>query len=213
MKPDRLAALLVFFAAFACTAHGAIARDDRMTFQVSRDGSQIGTSTIEIEGSDAQKSIQIATHVEVKFAFFTLYHFDQTETERWANGQLLALSATTNDNGSIRKISASSCSDGLVVQAGGSTRKVVPATVPASLWNAALLTQASALSPQDGTIVPVKVTDKGDDALVVHGRTMHVRHYVVTTTFAQDVWYDMNHRLVQMEMKARDGSTIRYTLI
>src|SRR5207237_881685 len=119
----------------------------------------------------------------------------------------------TNDNGAIQKTRVSSSGNAIVVQGNGRSTTVTTPVVPASLWNASLLTQAEALDPKDGSIVPVKVTDRGEEELVVEGRSMRARHYVITTKFSQDVWYDDNHRLVRVELKAPDGSMIRYQLV
>ena len=181
-----------------------------MKFAVTRNGMEIGTNTINVAHSGSQTVVQIVTHVLVGVAFVTLYKFDQTESERWANGHLLAMNSITDDNGDIHRTTASNQGGELIVQGDGQTRKAAPTILPASLWNQALLTQNTALDPQDGTIVPVSVTDRGEDNLVVDGHAEHAHHYGLKTKFAQDVWYDDRHRLVRVELTGADGSTILY---
>jgi len=180
-------------------------------FQVLRDGNPIGTSTIDVR-SDAQgTNVEIATHIAVKFAFVVVYRFDQTEKEFWSpDGRLLALDATTDDNGSRHNMRADNTGIALKIETDGTSRSVPPQTVPMSLWNASLLAQRSALSTRDGAIVPVKVYDKGTETVAVRGSPVRAHHYVVTTTFPEDVWYDSDNHLVQMELKGRDGSVVRY---
>jgi len=180
------------------------------TFAVTRNDARIGTSTICVEEAGSRTTIASTTHVAVKLAFLTLYHFDQTETEQWASGQWQSMSSTTDDNGIIHRIVASSSQNDIIVQGDGREKRITASVVPASLWNEAVLTQNAALDPLNGRIVPVRVVDRGEEDIAIDGRSVRARHFEVTTGFSQDVWYDPNHQLVQMELKGHDGSVIRY---
>jgi len=196
---------------FALAAH---AEPDSKTikFAVMRNDSQIGTNTISVARNGQETTVQIVTHVEVRVAYVTLYRFDQTETEQWADGHLLAMNATTDDNGKVHRTNANSRDGKVIVEGDGQIRKLNADVIPASLWNPALLKQNIAFDPQDGSTVPVSVVDRGEDDLVIQGHAKHAHHYVLMTTFPQDLWYDEDHRLVKVELKGSDGSTIRYQL-
>ena len=212
VRTAAFGALAIFLPFLTAAAHAESAAET-MRFAVTRDDAPIGTNTIDVIRKGAETSVQIVTHVAVGMAFFTLYKFDQTETEQWANGHLLAMDAVTDDNGTLHHTNAN-CRDGkLVVEGDGQVQKLATNVLPASLWNQAMLTQNVALNPEDGKLVPVSVVDRGEDNLTVAGRPERVHHYVLKTIFAQDVWYDDGHRLVKMELKGADGSTIRYQLI
>lgn len=179
-------------------------------FAVMRGDDQIGTNTISLERNGLETNVQIVTHVAVKALFLTLYHFDLTETEHWLNGRLLAMTSDTNDNGTIYKTNANNSGAALLVQSASGEKRVAASTMPISLWNEALLGQSEALDPKNGNIVPMKVVDRGMDSLVVDGHTVRAHHYLVTTTFSQDVWYDSDNHFLKLQLKASDGSTIRY---
>ena len=183
-----------------------------MKFAVMRDGQQIGSNTIQLRHNGAETTVQMVTHVEVKIAFVTVYRFDQTETERWVDGQLVALNAVTDDNGTMHRVKATRTNDKLAIEADGKTTEVAGNTIPASLWNPLLLEKTVAFNPQDGAIMPIAVIDRGDEHLVVQGRAKRARHYVINSTFPQDVWYDEQRQLVKVALKASDGSTISYHL-
>ena len=205
-------ALAVLMPFCAAAAH-AEAAAQTMKFAVTRDDMPIGTNTIDVIRKGAETTVQIVTHVAVGMAFFTLYKFDQTETEQWTNGHLLAMNAITDDNGTLHHTNAN-CRDGkLVVEGDGQVQNLATTILPASLWNSAMLSQNVALNPEDGKLVPVSVVDRGEDNLTVEGRLERVHHYILKTIFSQDVWYDDGHHLVKMELKGADGSTIRYQLI
>jgi hypothetical protein len=196
----------------AATAH-ASPHDAAMNFAVMRNGAQIGTNSVRFEHNGTDTTVKTVTHVEIGFGFLTLYKFDQTETERWADGRFVAMNSTTDDNGSLHRTSAAAGAGKIIVNGDGKVKELAPTTIPLSLWNQALVTQNTAIDPKDGSVQQVKTVDRGEDDLVVRGHAQRAHHYVVVTTFSQDVWYDDNHELVQVELKGSDGSTIRYQLV
>jgi hypothetical protein len=204
------AGLLSAAALFSSSAAPAEPMAETLRFAVMRDGQQIGTNTIELRRNGSETTVQMMTEVQVKIAFVTVYRFEQTETERWVGGKLMALSAVTNDNGTRHRVKATRTNDRLTIEADGKTTEVAGNTIPASLWNPLLLEKTVAFNPQDGTMMPIAVTDRGVDQLVVQGRAKRTRHYVINSTFPQDVWYDDARQLVKVELKVSDGSTIRY---
>ena len=204
------AGLLSAAALFSSSAAQAAPMAETLRFAVMREGQQIGTNTIELRRNGSETTVQMMTQVQVKIAFVTVYRFEQTETERWVGGKLMALSAVTNDNGTRHRVKATRTNDRLTIEADGKTTEVAGNTIPASLWNPLLLEKTVAFNPQDGTMMPIAVTDRGVDQLVVQGRAKRTRHYVINSTFPQDVWYDDARQLVKVELKVSDGSTIRY---
>jgi hypothetical protein len=162
------------------------------------------------QGGD-QTIAETATNIQVKIAFITVYRYEQSLTERWSGGKLVALSAVTDDNGSIHRVSATRHGDILSVNADGRVSQVDPAMVPANLWNVSLLGTRTALDPKDGSIMPVSVVDRGSERLVVQGRALTAHRYSVKTTIPQEVWYDENQRLLKVELRGSDGSTIDTT--
>jgi hypothetical protein len=194
----------------AGTFSSAWAQSRTTNYAVTRNGEPIGTSTLRLDRNGAQTTAEIATHVQVKIAYITVYRYDQTETEHWDNGKLVGLSAATNDNGTLHKVSAARRGNALAVDADGKISEMDPSVIPVSLWNAALVRQRLALDPQDGSLTPVSVVDHGNEDVVLQGRPTPAHHYSIATTFPQDVWYDANHQLIRVELRGSDGSKIQY---
>jgi hypothetical protein len=194
----------------ALAAIESAAAAETIRFAIMRDGQPIGSNTIELQRNGAETTVRMITRIQVKIALMTVYRFDQTETERWVDGRLVGLESATDDNGTPHRVTATSSNGKITVNADGKVSQVAGTTIPASYWNPALLGKSVALNPQDGAIVPVAVTDRGEDHVVVQGRAKRARHYVIRTTFPHDVWYDDDRQLVKVELKASDGSTIRY---
>ena len=102
---------------------------------------------------------------------------------------------------------------GLVIRADDKVREAPPTAVPLSLWNPVLVDSDVAVDPKGGSVQPMKVIDRGVDKVVIQGKQRPAHHYEIVTSFPQEVWYDDNDQLVQVELKGSDGSTIRYQLI
>ena len=70
-----------------------------MSFNIKRNGNQIGSHEVNFKTSDEQLIIEATTKIRVKFLFFTAYKFDYKAKEIWQNGELVSLLSQTNDNG------------------------------------------------------------------------------------------------------------------
>ncbi|MGH6876171.1 MAG: DUF6134 family protein [Rhizomicrobium sp.] len=208
-----MAALGGALALFAIPVHADDADGTTVNFAVMRDGTQIGTNSVRFAHEGPDTTVQTVTHVKVGVAFLTLYRFDQTETEQWAEGRLVAMTSTTDDNGTIHRASAAERDGAIVVKCNGKTSMAAPTVIPLSLWNSAVVAQNTALDTRNGAVEPIKVIDRGEEAVAVRGHTLRAHHYEIVTSFPQDVWYDDNGELVQVELKGSDGSTILYQLV
>jgi hypothetical protein len=215
--PSALAAQLVVTPAAiqtdAATQH-AIPSPASVNFAVMRNGTQIGTNSIRFVHDGTDITVQMVTHIKVGIAFLTLYQFDQTESEHWADGRLLAMNATTDDNGTIHRASAAARDGRIVVQCDGKVSATPPASiVPFNLWDPILVAQNVALDTRNGDLEPIHVEDRGEANILVQGHMRRAHHYQIVATFPQDVWYDDNDELVRVELKGSDGSTILYQMV
>jgi photosystem II stability/assembly factor-like uncharacterized protein len=177
------------------------------SFSVIRNGERIGSSTVHVQRHSDETTVETASEIRVTIAYFTVYHFAKQQTERWVAGDLAGLSAVTDDNGKVTRLTATRSGDLLSVNVDGRLAQI-EALPPANLWDPSVLRLTRALDTTDGTITPVTVTDRGKEQIVVRGRSMMAHRYAVRTTSAQDVWYDEQQRLVKVELHGRDGSTI-----
>jgi len=186
---------------------------EKWKFAINREGSQIGTITIEVTRNGAETLVKAETHILVKVLLVTAYRFDQFNNERWVNNKLVALSSTTDDNGTPYKVEVSAKAGGLSIDANGKTSQVDANTYPFSLWNAALVKQTSAIDLQKGTVMKITVTDAGIDNIPVLGKKIKAHHYSIKGAFSQDVWYDEKGNLMQSMLIGPDGSQIQYRMV
>ena len=209
--PHRLARLALILVISACGfGRPACANTTTAMFAVMRNDDRIGTNTIKTEDDGKETVVETVTHVAVKLFFVTVYHFDQTETERWSNGHFLTMNSSTNDNGKVHTASASSTGDCVLVEGDGVKNRVASPIFPGSLWNPAVLSQSQVLNPDDGHVMAMKITDRGEDNINLNGHAVRARHYEIRSVFSQEAWYDAQHQLVKVQLRAPDGSTVQY---
>ncbi len=205
-------AALVFLGAF-WLALGAVdpAAAETTRFAVTRDGDRIGTSTIEIDRSRDDVTVRTMTDLTVNVLFFTAYRFKQMTTERWSNGHLVNLTATTDNNGTRHKVAVRSSDDQLQLTVDGKTSGLDNDIVPSTLWNPQFLRHSVMLDVGDGKVMPVSVIDNGTDTISLGGNEVQAHHYTIKARYSEDVWYNDRGRLVRVRVIGPDGSIIRYT--
>jgi hypothetical protein len=183
---------------------------EAMRFAILRNGEQIGTHAIEIDRKGPETNVRVTTELTVKILFVTAYRLQHNATERWMNGQLVALDSTTDNNGVLHNVSATRGMSGLEVEADGRTSHVDKDVFPASLWNPELVRHKAAMDPQDGRVDPISVTDDGSEDLQLGAHALKAHHYTIKGRYSQDIWYDERGRLVQVKLIGSDGSEIAY---
>ena len=202
------APLAVLFCAVAAQAKAP----DSLRFTVLRNGEAVGHHTLAFRNDPKGLDVTIDTDVVVKIAIIPVYRFEHHDEEVWQNNRLVALSSTTNDDGTHHRLKVSADEGGLAVRGDDKPSRLPPAILPASLWNPATVGQATLLNTLDGRTMAVHVADLGDETVSVHGQPRPARHYAVTGDLAREVWYDADGTLVQVRFKAKDDSDIRYVL-
>jgi len=183
---------------------------ETMRFTITRNDDPIGTHTLEINRSGTETTVNITTELAVNVLFFTAYHLEQKESERWVDGHLVALQSATDNNGARHKVAVAMRGSELTLEADGKKSRLDKDIVPASFWNPEFLRRAVVLDPQDGRVAPMTVVDGGLENLTVGNRTLQAHRYTVKGRYSQDVWYDDRGRLVRVKIIGSDGSVILY---
>lgn len=186
---------------------------ETIRFAIVRNGEQIGTHVVEISRAGQETSVKIATDLDVKVLFVTAYRLQHRATEKWVDGRLVAMSSSTDNNGTRHRVSVSETPAGMEIHADGRSIKADSSLVPGSLWNLELLHRKVMLDAQDGQILPLSVVDHGQQQVTVKSHVLKAHHYTLKSKWTQDVWYDDQDRLVKASLIASDGSEVLYQLL
>jgi Family of unknown function (DUF6134) len=180
---------------------------DTHFFDILRDGSKIGTETVEIDKTGDTTNVKFTTHISVVVMFIQAYHFEHSATETWTGGKFVSYKSYTDDNGTKHNVSAVANNDKLELDVDGTHSEAAPDLVPASWWNKDFVNRTDMLDAETGRPVSIKVADLGDEPLVQNGATIQAHHYKVSGDLHRDLWFD-GDTLVRIQLTGSDHSTI-----
>jgi hypothetical protein len=177
----------------------------QLAYAVTRDGSPIGRTIVDIDRSGDSVTVTSKTNIEVK-VIIVLYRFQQDVTETWKGDQLVSFKSHTDDNGAPHDVSITSSGKGLTIVADGKTSTAPAGAVPASFWSTRFIKAKALIHPDDGRVMNVSVKDAGPDQINVGGTPHQTEHYKVSggKDYERDLWYD-GEQLVRVRIK--DAST------
>lgn len=199
------------------------------TFAVLRNGQPIGWHKMAFAFKDGRLSV--TSDVEMKVAGLVGYRYVQHVHEEWQGGQLLSLTAKTDDNGKVYAVRAKRTAAGLAVEreqppsfsdaaaafAGFTppevSRQTVSASVlPTSNWNVEQVHQTELLNTQYGVLSHTKIVSAGRELVKTAHGTIAATRYTYSGDLQADQWFDDRGRWVKASFNVFDGSTIEYVL-
>ena len=211
-----IAATLAAITVIAGLGTTSPAQAETLNYTVLRDGKSIGTHAITIDQNGTDTQVAIETDIAVKVFFVTAYKFKHASKEKWSNGQLVAITSTTDDDGTAKELNARAENGGITVDStvkGNERRQNAAATMlPASLWNAATVKQNALLNTLDGQVMNIEIEDLGPQDVDVNGASLSAHHYAISGELTRELWFDAADRLVRMRFPDKTGTEIIYAL-
>jgi hypothetical protein len=132
-------------------------------FRVTLDGSEIGEHTFRVREDPSRIEVESRASFDVKLLGFSLYRYEHRATERWRDGCLESLDASTDDNGTTQTVQGTLTPEGFRVARSGGTTDVLPAcTMTFAYWNPAMRAQSRLLNPQTGEYLDVAIEEAGE---------------------------------------------------
>ncbi len=198
-----LAAVCLFLAAPA-------AADSRtLDFDVRREGESIGTHRVSIRTDGPRTDVSIEIDLEVRFAFLTLYRYTHRARETWEADRLVALEASTDDNGTRTSVAARATADGMAVEGSGGRYTAPADTYPTSYWRRDKVHRTQLLDTQSGKLVSVRNAGRGVFDMAVDGTARPVEIFRIDGELAAEVGYADDGSWATLAFEAR-GARIAY---
>jgi hypothetical protein len=186
---------------------------DEWNFDVYLDGKKVGTHLFEVVDADDQRHVQSTANFDVKILFFTVYRYEHTNIESWADNCLLTFDANTNVNGEPTAVSGAAGEDGFIVEKLSGQELLPNCVMSFAYWNPAFLKEKRLLNPQTGEFLDVEVELMGTENLEVRGEQVAAERYKITAQGIDlMVWYSSNNEWLGLESIAEKGRIIRYEL-
>ncbi len=177
------------------------------TFDIVREGSNIGTDVVEIDKAGDTTTVKFKTHISVVVMFIEAYHFDHTSSETWKGKDLVSFKSQTDDNGKKHVITATAAGDKIQFEVDGKRGELPKTIPPASFWSRPSPGTQEMFDESNGKRLSVKITDLGDEAVTVHGSKRPAHHFRISGDLERDLWFD-GDVLVRLKIPGSDGSKI-----
>ena len=185
-----------------------------LEFDVLLGNKPIGLHRFDITAGPGQsRLINSEASFDVRILGITAYRYRHRALERWEDGCLRELEATTDDNGDRLRIAAVPAAGALQLTGSGGVATLPGCTRTYAYWDRSALEQARLLNPQTGQLDPVSFTRVGTERIVVQGREVAAeRHRLATGKFTMDLWYSTDGQWLQLDSTTQNGRRLRYRL-
>lgn len=190
-----------------------IVQKNSWKFDVFLDDSRIGYHYFSREYIDGIEHIISEAEFDVRFMFFSVYHYRHSNHEQWRDGCLIKLESNTNDNGDEQfvKLSRSNQQNRIEttlteVTSDGCIRSF-------SYWDLTQLNVSPLLNSQTGELMDVKFKKQGNETLQSQQMSIEATRYQLTGKDIEiDLWYTQDKQWLALQSTTRNGSLIRYQL-
>jgi hypothetical protein len=189
-------------------------RPGRYVFEVTRDGTRIGSQSIEIRRAGNAVTAVTESQVAVKMLGIVVYRMHQVMTETFVGRRLQSVRTETKDGGGLRV--AALTREGVDHWSGSldKTPRAFDCDCQASaMWHVSSIDGNEIIEASQARPRRITVTDLGLEDLDLPEGQAKVRHFAVKGEIEREVWYDEAGNLVAARQIGSDGSLIREKLI
>ena len=146
----------VFLGLSASASHAASADQvrslygDRIEFGIYRNGSPVGKHEVRFEEQDGGLRVQTEFDLAVGALFITLFRLEYQSDAVWRDGQLVALDARTDQNGTIANVRAQADGGVLKITGPNGLYEADLGLFPTNHWNAGVVGSQQVLNTITG---------------------------------------------------------------
>lgn len=182
-----------------------------LDFRLKREGTQVGSHVLRFKPSQNGVTIDIAVDIAVGFGPIVLYRYKLRGQEVWENGQCVAASSQTDNDGSANFMKAEREPAGLRVEGSGVPAYIAPENaVIASHWNEAEM-KGPWINLQNGELLRPNVTALGPEPVrLANGKQVAASCYAITGPAKIRIWYTPTSIWTGLTFTAKDGSQVHY---
>jgi hypothetical protein len=185
--------------------------DNDLVFDVSRNGSRIGSHKLRFSRSAETLTVTIDAEFRVGFGPITLFRYAHRGVETWQGGRFMRLETTTNHNGTHRSVLASRQAGGVLIRATGAPDRVdSPDTLPLTHWAIEAMS-APVFNPETGENLAEQARHLGPATVqLADGAHIPATRFALTGETSILDYYDNARVWAGLQAKAKDGSSIDY---
>jgi hypothetical protein len=182
-------------------------------FRALRHGSPIGEHRVTFRLDGDRLTVETHVDVAVRVLFFTAFRFKHDAEEIWRSGRLVSVKSTTDDNGTLLKVSGDAVEDGFrIVGDDGPFLAAAHLLTSNTLWDSRVVRENRLIDVQRGGEIGMVTKRLGDEQVdTPQGPVRASRHQMITPYWAGSVFHDSDGRWVKALIELR-GESIEYAL-
>jgi len=182
-------------------------------FRVLLDGREVGRHQFTLEGAGPERRLRSEAQFEARVLFISFYSYLHEAVEGWQGDCLQSLESRTETNGKRQAVSAATRDGRLTVMRPKGRDEHDGCVMSFAYWNPEILKARQLLNSQTGELVPVTITEQGQETITVRGRPLAAtRHRISADQVQIDLWY-ADQQWIALEALAPGGRRLRYELI
>lgn len=186
---------------------------DSWKFDVFLDDKKIGYHDFYVRQNDDSIEMQTRAEFDVNVLFVNLYRYRHQNTERWQDGCLQEIRASTDANGDDFLVSGTSQPSGFVIENSSSAGDLPVCVKTFAYWDPDFLRADRLLNPQTGEYEKVEVKEIGEEVIELSGEAVPaVRYELLADAAPISLWYSQeDQRWLALETIATGGRVLRYS--
>jgi hypothetical protein len=196
---------------FSVRAYAAAHRDLR--FRALRHGSPIGEHRVTFRLDDNRLTVDTRVEIAVKVLFFTVFRFRHEAEEVWQSDRLVSVKSTTDDNGTLLRVSGQAVADGFrIIGEDGPFLASGHLLTSNALWDNRVVRENRLIDVQHGGEIGLVTKQLSDEQVdTPQGPVRASRHHIITPYCAGSVFHDGDGRWVKGLLELR-GERVEYAL-
>lgn len=188
-------------------------RPGAYVFEVTRDGTPIGTQTVTVKQEGGTVTATTESKIAVEMLGIVVYRLHQVFIETYRDRRLVSVYTETRDPSGLRAGELRREGDHWHGEIGRQTRDFDCACETSSMWHRATLKGTSMIEASMGEKRSVTIADQGSATLDLPEGAVETRHFAVKGEIEREVWYDGAGNLVSARQIGSDGSLIEQNLL
>lgn len=184
----------------------------RLEFEVTRNGRPFGSHVFSVTEANGAISMRERARFRATIGPVTVYRYEHDCDAAWRGGELYQLNCTTLKDGRRVTFTGSRQGESFVVRGDNGERRFALSTPPSLFISLEFLRGGSYIDTETGLARTLRVTQAGQDTILVGGASIPARRYRVQGSLTMDAWYDDAGRWVAAAFDVGD-QRIEYRLV
>ncbi len=150
----------------------------------------------------ADETVDLKTNTSMSVLGIEVFHFTQTLHETWKGNDLLAMTGTTDDDGTKYETTLKRTANGYEGSVNGKTVTLPADSYPSSFWQYAITKAHAIFDLKDLSLWKVDIAES-EETLDIDGASVPTERFDFTGGWTASLWFDKDHNIIQFDNQVR----------